>query len=76
MAKLSEIPTDEMIKDRSECVSDIDICTRALAMNITHHRDGLSVQYRIDANRKMIEVIDAELERRKVELVTGGGGRA
>jgi hypothetical protein len=62
---ISELPLHELLYDRAESLVDIAICKAALAQGITHHRDGMSVQYRLDTNRKIIETIDREIERRR-----------
>lgn len=61
---IDRIPLSELQSDLQDSIEDIEICSRALAVGVTHHRDGLSVQYRIDRNRQIIEVIEAELGRR------------
>ena len=62
---ITEIPTDEMIRDRDESEADIKICQTVLACGVTHHRDGLPVRDRINSNRQIIKRIDAELARRQ-----------
>lgn len=59
------IPYDELIKDRQESELDIPICEAALEIGVKTHRDGTSVQERIDVNKLIIVKIDLELERRR-----------
>ena len=65
MGKLSEIPIDEMIRDREDAMQDIKNCQAALAAGITHYSGGW-VQPRITCNLMQIEVINAELQRRSL----------
>lgn len=58
------IPVSELMEDLRESVTDIDICQVALAVGITHHRDGMPVQDRIEGNDRIIKIITAELQRR------------
>ena len=62
---IRKIPTAELLEDRRASEADIMVCQTALAAGITQHRDGLPVQQRLDANRKIVAAIDAELARRK-----------
>ena len=61
---IAAIPTAELRADLAESIEDIAICEQALRIGITHHRDGLPVQDRIQGNRRIIAKIKAELNRR------------
>ena len=64
---ITTIPYDELIKDRQESELDIPICEAALKIGVTTHKDGTSVQERIDVNKLIIVKIDLELERRRTQ---------
>ena len=61
ITKLSE---EELSQDREASLDDIAICQMALAVGIYEYSGG-SVQQRLDVNRKIVQKIDTELERRK-----------
>jgi len=65
MKDITTISMDELLKDKEESERDIPICETALAVGIATHKDGTSVQERIDVNKLIIIKIDAELNRRK-----------
>lgn len=73
---INGIPIEELEADRAASLSDIDVCSRAMAMGITKHRDGMSVQSRIDGNRAIIDKIDAELVRRNSPVAPVPGQHA
>lgn len=64
MRDITTIPGDELLRDRQESERDIPICEDALSIGVTTHKDGSSVQERIDVNKRIIVKIDAELLRR------------
>jgi hypothetical protein len=64
MNSIAAISLEQLLTDRAESEADIRTCHFALACGVTHHKDGLPVQERIDGNQRIIAVIDAELERR------------
>lgn len=53
-----------LLFDRFQSIEDIKLCERALALGVTHHRDGFPVVDRIRINRIIIANIDEELKRR------------
>jgi hypothetical protein len=61
---ISTIPTKELEDDLSDSVTDIAVCELALLHDIKFYSGG-STQERLDANKHFVEVITAELERRK-----------
>jgi len=60
---ITTIPTQELLDDKAESLADIEVCELALLHNIVSYSRG-SVQYRLDTNRDIVAVIDAELARR------------
>ena len=62
---ISKIPMNELLEDRDASLFDINLCEFALARNITEYGDSASVQSRLESNRKIVEIIDAELARRE-----------
>ena len=66
MTDIATIPTGELVTDLRDSLLDIEICKRALAAGVTHYTGG-AVQYRLDRNRQIVEVIEAELARRDLE---------
>jgi hypothetical protein len=67
MPDLSHIPLQELYDDRRDSLEDIALCQQAIDEGIftyTHGDEEHSVQKRLDTNRAIIDVIDAELKRR------------
>ena len=64
MVDLATVPTEELAGDLQACHDDIAVCEACLKAGVTHHKDGFPVQERIDTNRKIADLITAELERR------------
>ena len=52
------------MSDRGACVNDISLCELALKYGVTHYNSGAGVQERLEADKRIIAIIDAELERR------------
>lgn len=46
MKPIEEILTVELIDDLADSVADVRVCETALALGITHTKDGTSVAYR------------------------------
>lgn len=65
MAEIASIPKQELVDDREASLADMAVCMLALAVGITHHKDGMPVCHRLDRNREIVKAIDAELERRR-----------
>lgn len=65
--KISEIPLDQLIEDREGAIQSVRICRLALAQGVTQHKDGLSVQYRLDVDSKIIGLIEEEMVRRGID---------
>ena len=63
MADVSLIPTDELIRDLKDVKNDIVACKTGLAIGVTEYL-GNSVQQRLDTNRQVKQIIEAELQRR------------
>jgi hypothetical protein len=65
--KIQEIPIEELLKDRKESEEDIIICERALSLipPIENYSGG-KVQDRLDTNKRIVSMINEELERRKL----------
>jgi hypothetical protein len=61
---IANIPTAELLKDLDDSYADLLACEAALTLGIVMH-NGMSIQYRLDANKHFIEVIMAELKLRK-----------
>jgi hypothetical protein len=61
---IDEMSEMELRDDRAASEADIRVCHMALACGVTHHKDGLPVQERLDTNKRIIEIIDAELAKR------------
>lgn len=64
MLDIKKIPKNVLLVDRQASVSDIKICELALVHGVTHYSGG-AVAGRLEINKKIIEKIDAELERRR-----------
>ena len=58
------IPTDELIQDLKDVNNDIVACKTGLAIGVTEYF-GNSVQQRLDTNRQVKQIIEAELQRRR-----------
>ena len=56
--------TTELQNDLADSKADIKVCETALSCGITHHSDGMSVEYRLETNREIVALIEAELSRR------------
>jgi hypothetical protein len=73
ISDITKIQLSELIEDREASVKDISECGLALRLGVTRYggvnHDEKSVQDRIDGNIKIIEVIDAELKRRNVQII-------
>lgn len=65
MSDITKIPYTELIKDKYESLADIDVCTTALEIGVTTYSNGRSTQKRLSVNRGIVDMIDAELARRK-----------
>lgn len=65
MADFSAIPTHILKQDLAETIDDIIVCKAAIVLGTVRYSDGESVYSRLDANRHMQQVIEAELRCRK-----------
>lgn len=66
---IESIPLQTLIDDLADSVADIRVCETALALGVTHTKDGTSVQYRWDVNRRIVAVIQLELIRRRKSAI-------
>jgi hypothetical protein len=64
MTDLAKLTTRELYKDLEETDDDIANCQKAVDMGILEYGDGFSVAERLEANRDIAAIIEAELERR------------
>ena len=64
LERLAAIPLEVLLQDRKEALEDIEICKKALRVEVTHYSGG-SVQKRLDKNKFHIKVMDWELKRRE-----------
>ena len=73
---IAEIPTKELLEDRSACLTDIDYCQLAILHWHTHYggpeHNLYPVRDRLDANKKMVEIIEKELKVRNIVFVQVG----
>lgn len=60
------IPDEELEEDLRESMVDMTMCELALLMDVTEYSGG-SVMERLVTNRRIIEKIEAEQERRRLE---------
>ena len=65
---IKQITTDELIGDRFDSLADIKICELSLSSGIEEEILRRCVQRRIGINRKIVKIVNDELERRR-----GGG---
>lgn len=70
---ITTIPTDELINDRGSSISDIKTCELALLHGIEQYSGG-SVKDRLETNKRIVMVIDKELQRREQAIIDAGGG--
>ena len=63
MENINEIPLSELYEDLQASKDDIILCEKALSMGIDYYSGG-STKERIEKNKKIIHVIEKELERR------------
>jgi len=63
---------EELLADLAESRADIVACERALHVGYTHHRNGLSVQARLDRNREIIATIEDEIAARGSDVMEAG----
>ena len=63
MKDLTTISTDELKKDLSDSEKDILVCQQALDLGIFNYSGG-SVKERLEDNKRFIEIITKELNRR------------
>lgn len=62
-ARIERLSKQRLIQDRSDCLSDISICEWALLLGVNEYSRG-SVQERLDRNKRIVCIINRELERR------------
>lgn len=70
---IKDFPNWELLLDRAACEQDIALCELALRARITHYGDGATVGGRLERNKLIIAVIDAELARRELSPESGHG---
>lgn len=64
MADFSAIPTHILKQDLAETENDIIDCKAAIILGTFWYADGESIHRRLEQNKHMKQVIEAELERR------------
>lgn len=64
--KIELISTDDLNKDRDESLVDISNCENAIAQGIEKYIGGL-VSDRLEVNKKIVDKIDVELAKRKLD---------
>jgi len=62
---IKEIPTSELFADLRACKKDFRMCEVALHFGLEQVEGCTPTHERLEGNKKMIEIIEAELERRK-----------
>jgi len=66
--RIEDFPIEELETDRRASLADITLCDLALiAGTETYFGGKSSTQYRLEQNKRIVRVIDAELERRSKE---------
>ncbi|OGS40522.1 MAG: hypothetical protein A3K77_00830 [Euryarchaeota archaeon RBG_13_31_8] len=60
---IEKIPTEELLQDKEDSLQDIEICKKALILNIKEYSGG-SVRGRLETNLKIVATIETELEKR------------
>jgi hypothetical protein len=66
MFDIRTAPIEELLKDKRECEEDIALCQKAIQHGIVSRRE-VGVQSRINANKTIVAMIEAELARRSRE---------
>ncbi len=66
MLDIKIISDDKLKKDLDKSYEDIKVCEKALLLGISKYSSG-SVRERLNGNRYFVEVITAEIQRRKKE---------
>ena len=61
---LTHLPVSVLVNDRSLILADIKLCEKALRMGVRNDGHGNTIQDRLDANRRTVQAIEAELWRR------------
>jgi hypothetical protein len=69
MADFSAIPIHILKQELNDVEDDIVFCTEALKFDVLKDDDDRSIHYRLDWNKHMKQIIEAELERRPEEGV-------
>jgi hypothetical protein len=62
-----KMPVGKLVTDLFESIQDLEIAQIAIKAGIVVYGDNRSVQERVDGNKKIIEIILAELKRRYVD---------
>jgi len=65
---ISEIPLQDLLKDKDESIEDIKICEKALRHDIKNYSGG-SVRTRLEVNIGIVNKINDELARRNVAII-------
>lgn len=63
MVDITTIPIEELEKDLQDSRNDISVCEVALAQGIENYSGG-SVTSRLNDNKRFVEIITTELNRR------------
>ena len=66
MVDIKTLPNEELERDLEDSLTDIRVCETSLLYGITKYSGGL-VRERLDKNKQFVEVITAEIKRRKGE---------
>jgi hypothetical protein len=64
-ADLSTFPLQELKDDLRASTNDIIVCELALMQGHKTYGDGKSTQRRLDVNKQIVKMIEAELKRRE-----------
>jgi len=65
---IEQLPTEELLKDLEETQDDLAVARKAKAMGLTTYNNGTdAVQYRIEVNEQIEQIIKEELNRRGVQ---------
>lgn len=60
---ITTIPTEQLQKDLAESREDITVCSTALGVGVENYSGG-SVAERLEDNKRFVQMITAELNRR------------
>ena len=66
--ELAQLSDRELLIDLAEAEAEINVCQRALDLDIQDYPNGGSTLYRLKVNRDLAEKIRAELESRSTPV--------